>query len=290
MRRTTWRSWIPFLLLVLSIAFLILHESGATAPLENTLQYVTAPLQRATSRITERLGGLFTTMRDVQELEAEVEALRQERDALLSDNIRLQQYEATTVQLRELLNFQEGNPTWAFLGADVVGQGEVIGQEPNPYLRYLTINVGSDEGIEPGMPVIAGGAVLIGRIAEVGPRTSKVQLLSDTASSVAVRLQESRTTGLVVGQPDASLRMVYIPQTEEVQVEEVVFTSGLGGSMPRGLVIGQVAEVTQQDFAFDQKAVIRPALDYHQVEMVLIITSFQPLIEEEATEEPTTEP
>lgn len=290
MRRATWRSWIPFLLLVLSIAFLILHESGATAPLENGLQYVTAPLQRATSRIAERLGGLFTTMRDVRELEAEVEALRQERDALLSDNIRLQQYEATTVQLRELLNFREGNPTWAFLGADVVGQGEVIGQEPNPYLRYLTINVGTDDGIEPGMPVIAGGAVLIGRIAEVGPRTSKVQLLSDTASSVAVRLQESRTTGLVVGQPDASLRMVYIPQTEEVEVEEVVFTSGLGGSMPRGLVIGQVAEVIQQDFAFDQEAIIRPALDYHQVEMVLIVTSFQPLIEEEATEEPTTEP
>jgi rod shape-determining protein MreC len=229
-------------------------------------------------------------MRDVRELEAEVEALRRERDALLSDNIRLQQYEATTVQLRELLNFREGNPTWAFLGADVVGQGEVIGQEPNPYLRYLTINVGSEEGIDVGMPVIAGGAVLIGRIAEVGPRTAKVQLLSDTASSVAVRLQESRTTGLVIGQPDASLRMVYIPQTEEVQLEEIVFTSGLGGSMPRGLVVGQVAELIQQDFAFDQEAVIRPALDYHQVEMVLIITSFQPLTEEETTVESTTEP
>lgn len=290
MRRTTWRSWVPFLLLVFAITLLVLHESGVIAPLENNLQFVTTPLQRATSRFTERLGDLFTTMRDVQELEEEVEALRRERDALLSDNIRLQQYEATTVQLRELLNFQEGNPTWAFLGADVVGQGEVIGQEPNPYLRYLTINVGAEEGVDMGMPVIAGGAVLIGRIAEVGPHTAKVQLLSDTASSVAVRLQESRTTGLVVGQPDASLRMVYIPQTEEVQLEEVVFTSGLGGSMPRGLVIGQVAELIQRDFAFDQEAVIRPAIDYHQVEMVLIITSFQPLVEEEATEEPTTEP
>jgi rod shape-determining protein MreC len=289
-RRTTWRSWVPFLLLVFAITLLVLHESGVIAPLENNLQFVTTPLQRATSRFTERLGDLFTTMRDVQELEEEVEALRRERDALLSDNIRLQQYEATTVQLRELLNFQEGNPTWAFLGADVVGQGEVIGQEPNPYLRYLTINVGAEEGVDMGMPVIAGGAVLIGRIAEVGPHTAKVQLLSDTASSVAVRLQESRTTGLVVGQPDASLRMVYIPQTEEVQLEEVVFTSGLGGSMPRGLVIGQVAELIQRDFAFDQEAVIRPAIDYHQVEMVLIITSFQPLVEEEATEEPTTEP
>ncbi|MGD1994224.1 MAG: rod shape-determining protein MreC [Anaerolineae bacterium] len=274
---------------MLAITLLILHESGVIAPLENGLQYVTAPLQRAASQMADRLGGLFTTVRDVRELEAEVEELRRERDALLSDNIRLQQYEATTVQLRELLNFREGNPTWAFLGADVVGQGEVIGQEPNPYLRYLTISAGSEEGIEIGMPVIAGGAVLIGRIAEVGPHTAKVQLLSDTASSVAVRLQESRTTGLVVGQPDASLRMVYIPQTEEVQPEEVVFTSGLGGSMPRGLVIGQVAEVIQQDFAFDQEALIRPALDYHQVEMVLIITSFQPSAEE-ATEEPATEP
>jgi rod shape-determining protein MreC len=283
---------LPFLLFLISIAFLVFHEAGVLAPVESGLQVVIAPLQRAVSSAVDTVGGLFKTVRDVRELEAQVEELERQRDALLSDNIRLQQNEADVIWLRAMLNFQEENPTWGLMGADVVGQaacltepcGDVIGDEPNPYLRYLTINIGSEDGVGMGMPVISG-AVLIGRIAEVGLHTSKVQLLNDTGSSVAARLQESRATGTVVGQADDSLHMIYIPQSEEVQVNDYVLTSGLvGGSLPRGLVIGQVAEVMQEDFALHQEAVIRPALDYGQVELVLVITSFPSPLESESAE------
>ncbi len=293
MKRTTWRSWLPLLLLIFSITLLVLHETGGLAPVEHSLQYVVAPLQRAATALTEGIGSLFKTVRDVRELEAQVEELQRQRDALLSDNIRLQTYEAEAITLRTMLGFQDENATWGFLGADVVGQeartgapyGEVIGQEPNPYLRYVIINVGAEDGVDVGMPVITGGGILVGRAAEVGPHTTKVQLLNDTASRAAVRLQESRATGMVVGQPDGSLRMIYIPQSEEIQVGDFVLTSGLvGGSLPRGLVIGQVAEVVQEDFALHQEAVIRPALDYRRVELVLVITSFQPLLQEEEVE------
>ena len=95
-------------------------------------------------------------------------------------------------------------------------------------------------------------------------------------------LQQSRATGLVVGQPDGTLRMLYIPQEEEIQVGDVVLTSGLAGTLPRGLVIGQVASVEQKDIALFQEAVIRPAVDYREVELVLVVTSFQPLVQEKA--------
>ncbi len=289
MKRTTWRSWVPPLLFLLAVLLLVLHEIGVLTPVENGLQYVTAPLQRGATHLIERIGGLFRTVREVRELQAQVDELQQQVEALSIENVRLQEFQAEVIQLRALLNFVAENPSWTYLGADVVGReacayapcGEVIGDEPNPYLRYLSVNVGSEEGVGVGMPVLTGGAVLIGRAAEVGPHTTKVQLLTDTGSAVAAMLQQSRATGLVVGQPDGTLRMLYIPQEEEVQEGDIVLTSGLAGTLPRGLVIGQVVSVEQKDIALFQEAVIRPAVDYREVELVLVVTSFQPLVQEE---------
>ncbi len=292
MRRGTWRSWLPLMFLILSILFLALHETRVLAPLERGLQVVLAPLQRATVTLVRNIGDLSQTVRQVRELRARVAELEEQVNALTIENVRLREYEAEAVQLRGLLGFVEANPTWAFLGADVVGRSacvsvpcaDVVGQEPNPYLRYVIINAGQAEGVTVGMPVITGGAVLVGRVAETGLHTSKVQLITDPGSSVAAILQQSRATGLLVGQPDGSLRMVYIPQEDSVQVGDVVLTSGLGGTLPRGLVLGQVVEVVKQDFALFQEAVINPAVDYRRVELTLVITSFQPLVQEEPGE------
>lgn len=289
MRSAFWQSWLPLLLFILILTSLVLHETQALRSVENSLQLVFAPLQRSAAALVDWVEGLFPTARQVRELEAQVEQLQDQVDALSVENIRLQTFEAEVTQLRDLLGFTAANPTWTFLGADVVGReacvqapcGEVVGGEPNPYLRYFTINAGAEEGVAVGMPVVAGGAVLVGRVAEVGPHTAKVQLLSDTASDVAAMLQLSQATGVVAGQPDGSLRMLYVPQDEQVEAGDIVLTSGLGGGLPRGLVIGQVAEVYQQDVALFQEAVVRPAVDYRRVGLLLVITSFQPLVEEQ---------
>jgi len=291
-RRGTWRSWLPLTFLILSILFLALHETRILASVERGLQVVLAPLQRAATALVTGIGDLSQTVRQVRELRARVAELEEQVNALTIENVRLREYEAEVVQLRGLLGFVEANPTWAFLGADVVGRsacinapcGDVVGQEPNPYLRYITINVGQADGVAVGMPVVTGGAVLVGRVAETGLHTSKVQLITDPGSNVAAILQRSRATGLVVGQPDGSLRMIYIPQEDTVQVGDVVLTSGLGGAFPRGLVLGQVSQVVKQDFALFQEAVIHPAVDYRRVELTLVITSFQPLVQEEPGE------
>lgn len=292
MRRRTWRSWLPLVFLILSILFLALHETRVLAPVERGLQVVLAPLQRAATALVRGIGDLSQTVRAVRDLRARVAELEEQVNALTIENVRLREYEAEAVQLRGLLGFVEANPTWAFLGADVVGRsacintpcGDVVGQEPNPYLRYITINVGQADGVAVGMPVVTGGAVLVGRVAETGLHTSKVRLVTDTGHSVAAILQQSRATGLLVGQADGSLRMVYIPQEDTVQVGDVVLTSGLGGVFPRGLVLGQVIQLIKQDFALFQEAIVNPAVDYRRVELTLVVTSFRPLIQEEPGE------
>jgi len=295
-RRGTWRSWLPLVFIILAILLLALHETSVIAPIENALQVVLAPLQRSVSQLTRGVGDLFYSARDARELRLQVDELQSQVDTLSVENVRLREFEAEVVQLRSLLQFTALNPTWGVLGADVVGRaaclnapcGEIISPDPNPYLRYLAINAGIEDGVAVGMPVVTGGAVLIGRIAEAGPHTSKVELLNDPGSGVAVFLQQSRANGLVVGQPDSSLRMVYISQEETVLEGDIILTSGLGGTLPRGLVVGQVASVQQQDLDLHQEAAVRPAVDYQRVEMVLVISSFQPLVQEEPT--PTPQP
>jgi rod shape-determining protein MreC len=291
MRESPSRSWLPLVLVVLGLLLLVFSEAGYLAPLEKAFHYVLDPLQRLLSGALELTGGLFQTVREVRELRAEVEELRMQVDALTAENVQLREIKAEVETLRAQLNFVDEFPILAYLGADVVDReacdtypcGEVIGEEPNPYLRYVTINAGAQQEVEVGMPVVSGGPRLIGR-----PRTAKVQLLNDSSSAIAALLQNSRVTGLVVGQPDGSLRLEYLPQEEEVSVGEIVLTSGLGGFMPRGLVIGQVTEVHQMDYELFQVAIVRPAVDFSRVELALVITAFEQIpvgLEEEAPPE-----
>jgi len=295
MRESSRHPWLPLLLLVLGLLLLVFHESGYLTPVESVLHYVLDPLQRLFSSVVETTGGLFETVREVRELRVEVEELQAQVDALTVENVRLREYEAGVEQYRALLNFASEYPISAYLGADVIGReacdtfpcGEVVGTEPNPYLRYVTINVGARQEVEVGMPVVSSGAGLVGRVAQVGPRTAKVQLLTDPDSAVAALLQTSRVTGLVVGQPDGVLRMEYIPQEESINVGEIVLTSGLGGFVPKGLVVGQITEVQQVDYALFQTAIVRPVVDFSRLELVLVITAFEQIpLEESLPEEP----
>ncbi len=289
------RSWLPLVLLILGLLLLVFHESGYLAPAENVLHYVLDPLQRVFSSAAKSVGNLFQTVREARELRVQVKELRAQTAALTVENVRLREYEAEVQQLRALLNFTSEYPVAAFLGAEVIGReacdtfpcAEVLSTDPNPYLSYITINVGTRQGVEVGMTVVSGGAVLVGRIAQVGPRTAKVKLLTDPDSAVAALLQASRVTGLVVGHSGGALRMEYIPQGETIGSDEIVLTSGLGGFLPKGLVVGQVTEVLQEDYELFQSATVRPAVDFSRLELVLVITGFEQIpLEEPATDEP----
>ncbi len=298
MRESPLRSWLPLVLLALGLLLLVFSEAGYLGPVERVLHYVLDPLQRMFSGVAMSTGNLFQAVREVRDLRARVEELQTQVDGLMVENVRLREYEAEVQQLRALLNFTSEYPISAPLGADVVGRetgetypyGEVVGTETNPYLRYVTINVGASQGVEVGMPVVSNGPGLVGRVAEVSPRAAKVQLLNDPESAVAALLQVSRVTGLVVGQPDGSLRMEYLPQDEEISAGDLVLTSGLGGFMPKGLVIGQVTEVRKMDYELFQAAIVRPAVDFSRLELVLVITEFEQIpLDELPAEEPQPE-
>ncbi len=265
------RSWALLFLAIVAIVALILHESGQLQPVEDLAQYIVSPVQRSVDNLVGGTADLFSTFRDARELRAENQQLQEENNQLVTENIRLKEFEAENVTLRDLLKFTRNNPNYTTLAADV------IGRDPSPYLSTIIINVGENRGLKPGMPVITGGSALVGRVLQVNPRTAKVQLLEDVSSAVNAMIQSSRATGLVRGQPDGTLTMEFIPLEEKVQPGDIVLTSGLGGDLPRALVIGQLTGVARRDIDLFQSAALRPAVDLNRLEVVIVIANFEPL-------------
>jgi rod shape-determining protein MreC len=107
--------------------------------------------------------------------------------------------------------------------------------------------------------------------------TSKVLLITDSSSTVNAILQSSRLDGTVRGAPGGDLIMDYIPQGGIFSVGEVVLTSGIGGKFPKGVPIGQVTEIIQRDIDVFQQAVVRPSVDFGSLELVAVVTNFDPL-------------
>lgn len=197
------------------------------------------------------------------ELEAEVSQLQ-------GQVIDLRQKVGETEILAALVDFSRANPESTYKGA------AVIGLDPSPFLHYIIINRGSNDGILRGMPVVTNQG-LIGRVDAVIADAARVQLITDPASSVNVRLQNASADAVLVGSVTGDLSLDMISQEVNVEVGDVVLTSGLGGGYPPDLIVGQVLNVRKRDYELFQNASIQPAVDFSRLEIVLVITNFRPV-------------
>ena len=126
------------------------------------------------------------------------------------------------------------------------------------------------------MPVVTQQG-LVGRISAVLPNAARVQLITDTGSSLNVTIEPSRAPGVLQGQITGNLGVDLIPKTEIVNPGDLVLTSGLGGNYPPDLIIGQVTTVRSRENDLFQRATVQSAVDFENLDIVLIITNFRPI-------------
>jgi rod shape-determining protein MreC len=286
MSRERFQNLIPVLLILLALVGFVLHRAGLLQPVEGLLARVTTPLQQVANLVVTQFGELTQTARDLRNLRQRNEELEAQNASLLLELVRLKEIETEAALLRDLLDFAQANPSFDIQGAHVVGRA--IGRDPSNLQRYITLDVGQEEGIARNMPVVTARG-LVGRIFEVGDGWSRVLLITDVSSSINALTQSTRASGLVQGQVDGSLVMRTIPQVDVVSVGDTVFTSGLGGNFPRQILIGQIVEVERQDYELYQAAVVQPTVDFDHLEVVLVVTDFE-LIKEKADDQPDSGP
>jgi rod shape-determining protein MreC len=281
MRNSDRRHWstadllIRLVILVLA-AFLLmaLQLTGRLEALQGAVALITTPGQISVTNFTDRIVEGSNAVREFGRLQQRSAELERINESLLVENLRLQEVERENQRLRDLLAFAETRPSIEFRGGQILARP--IGYGSNNFLNFVMLDLGRRHGIAVGMPVVNDQG-LIGRISEVNESTSRVLLISDPSSTVNAILQSSRLTGVITGRPGSDPVMGFIPQGSEVAVGEIVITSGMGGNFPKGILIGQVIEVRQRDFDVFQEAVIRPTVDFGRLEVVMVITNFDPL-------------
>jgi rod shape-determining protein MreC len=273
------RNWPLLLVLLLaSVVILVLGWTGTLRPLENAASSVVVPVQYTVQRLVQGVVDLVRAPADLKSLRTENERLQAQVSELAYQLSLQREVQIENENLRGLLNLKNQSPEILGPGADLLF-ADVIGSDPSNLLHYLTIDRGNQDGVQVGMPVITAPGLLVGQISEVGPNSSRVTLLTDPSSKVNALVQSSRATGVVEGdERGTGLVMRYLPQTDAiVQQGDLVLTSGLGGRLPRRLLIGEVISVQKRDVDMFQEARLRPAASFDRLESVMVVRSFTPI-------------
>jgi len=206
--------------------------------------------------------------RDIVTLRARNAELETEISQLQTQVIDLQQRVSQTEILAALVDFSRANPESSYKAASV------IGRDPSPFLHYIIINRGSNDGILRGMPVVTNQG-LVGRIDAVIADAARVQLITDPNSTVNVQLKNANTDAILLGSVTGDISLDMIAQGATVQSGDLILTSGLGGGYPPDLIVGQVINVRKLDYELFQQATVQSAVDFTRLDIVLVITNFQ---------------
>jgi rod shape-determining protein MreC len=264
------RSLQTAVIVLVAIGLVVLALGGYLNPVTNWFTRITVNAQTWISGRYMAIVDFLTVPRDVASLRQRNTELEAEVSRLQSQVIDLQQQVTETEILSALVNFARANPEYSYQAASV------IGRDPSPFLSYVIINVGTNQGVLPGMPVVTEKG-LVGRVDAVISEAARVQLVTDAASAVNVRMQASNSEAMLVGSTTGDLSLDMIPQDANIQVGDVVLTSGLGGNYPSNILVGQVVSVRKLQSELFQQAAIQPNVDFSQLQYVLIITTFKPV-------------
>ena len=276
------------ILVLAALLLMALQLTGQLQSLRSAISFVTAPAQLGATGFARTITDAVEFVLELGVLRQRVNELEQINAGLRAENFSLREVERENERMRRILTFAQTRPGLELRGAQIIAR--VIGQESTNFLNYIEIDLGATHNIAVGMPVVTEQG-LVGRISEVNNVTSKVLLITDPSSAVNAILQSSRLNGIIQGTPNGDLLMDFIPQGPIFSVGEVVLTSGMGVRFPRGIPIGQVVERRQRDIDIFQQAVVRPSIDFSSLELVAIVTNFDPQESvPELAETPTPDP
>jgi rod shape-determining protein MreC len=145
----------------------------------------------------------------------------------------------------------------------------VVVRDPSFISRSAIINVGSEQGILPYMPVMTGRGAA-GKIIQVMGRMSLVQLILDPSNRTSVIVQRSREIGILETENGNDFFIMFRAHAD-VNVGDTVITSGFGGIYPKGLLAGTVAKLTENRDPIFKKAIVTPEVDFDRIEELFVI-------------------
>jgi len=223
---------------------------------------ISAPIQGIFWSAGDNIASFFGTVGNLKGLREENKQLRNFFHELLAEKASLTELKEENEVLREALQLGL-QKEFKLILVDVTSKD--IGQDS------ILINQGSQDGLSPGMPVITQQKILLGRIAEVFEKFSRVVLISSKDSSFDAKISGTAITGVARGQGGSDLKFDLVPQEKELKVDDLVVSSALGGIYPEGLLVGRVIKASRDDVSSFYQSEIAPLFDLRSTTMVFVI-------------------
>jgi len=279
-QQEVWRL-TPWLAIILCVANFVLMAFDARADSGQRIIRVWAQtaadfVQSPVTTVTSSISGYFSSIANLRTAADENDALKQRVQEL---EVELKAKEDLTTEnqrLNALLNLKEKSQ-YKVLNA------RIIGRDPSVWFDSSIVDRGSLDGVKLNMPVVTNGG-LLGRVTAVGPLTAQVDLITRDKSGIGAVVGEiagSSALGVVVGTSKQELiEMRYVPGSVEVQVGQVVYTTGQDGIYPAGLKVGEIVEIETGSTTSPHRIMIRPSAGIGSMQEVGILL-YEPPVKEE---------
>lgn len=214
------------------------YRTGVLTPLRSTLSAVAVPFYWLVDTPERFVNWSADTLINRRDLLADNEALRSEAIVLRAKMQRLSVLEAENSRLRELLNSSE-------IVSDDVLVAELIGVSPDPAIHTIVLNRGSSDGVYVGQAVLDAHG-LMGQVTAISSSSSRVLLITDATHAMPVQINRNGVRAILegVGRLD-QLELRHVPATMDIQVGDILVSSGLGRRFPVGYPVATIVSVSR---------------------------------------------
>ena len=242
-----------------------------SGPFKVFANYTVIPLQQGINQIGGWLGDMSDNFETLQQLRTENEKLQEQIDTLTTENNNLQEERYELERLRELYQLDQNYSDYEKTAA------HVIGKDSGNWFSTFTIDKGSDDGIAVDMNVMAGSG-LVGIVVDVGPSWAKVRSIIDDSSNVSGMVLSTSDRCIVSGDlsliDEGQIRFEQMENNEnQVSVGDQIVTSYISYKYLQGILIGYVSEVTVDSNNLTRSGYITPAVNFKDLQEVLVITT-----------------
>lgn len=261
---------ISIFLLIATLSAGILPPRIVALPrvvLMDVLSGPAAPAYFVSAQVAQAFRAALSKGPSRQELENEVKRLTAELARKESELAKTRQAMASYEDFRSV---GRDSPFFVYSG-DLLGR--VRGGDSDVYSRSYTVNIGRQDGVDKGFPVVWGN-IALGRISDVSNFYSRVRVLADVRSRVAVRFGRSRYEGVLVGNGRQVCPVRFVPnrvKEGEIEVGDIVVTSGTDACFPPDLVVGKVTRFTRRPSRPEADVEVELFMDFSRVENCLIL-------------------
>jgi rod shape-determining protein MreC len=249
------------------LGYFLTFGAGTTRKFKAGVYQLLAPFLTGGSGIKKQITSVRTGLKSLDELQRENTELQVENRALRATNQGLRDIEHEVNRLRHALNYRERS-VFKLIAA------EVVTRDSSTWWRTVTINRGKSDGIETDMPIVTDVG-LVGKTTTVSDSISVVLLVSDENCRVAASVEGTREQGIVSGERVTTglnplLNLNFLSKQADLKPGQKVYTSGIGGVFPSGLLVGVVKTFKVREL--DGQAQLTPAVDLSHLEDVFIVT------------------